>query len=790
MDESYKSDLSKSSLNDLKILIDKQPFQQSDSLYLLDLEICNSLYIKSLKNQKYNDEQVTKEVIEYIKMININHRLYFTFLLYLINEKSPTKYIVQIIESTFFNTEDHFNNFGKIISDIYLGSSNDLINYNIPIVNKFISIIFKLPDIVSNILERNFINQDDYYEKLIKLLLEENIFFKDILTNFVIEKLVLLKLLCIFVKVLIKIKSKSLMIESIEKFEKSLYLPELLNEFLRLNLSTKEDQENLIFCLNTLEIINFEDFVKTSKFINLLQNNQNVIVIILELFKTKVEIRGCILNKLKEIFSNKKWCLDCNQFQFLLLNFTIYKLLNDEEQIDFLQKIFQTIIINFEINDPIKKKISLAICNKLKNILIKTNVLDEKEIFKINFTSDLFKNEKEKEFFDFEEINKKYLKSSFCFIDDLRKEFNSEILGINEDSEEIKVICENSNKQNSTTYKSVKFQKKYNKFEAKNKRDKDIIFPTVSQTNNVVFEKFESKLKINLIQDDDFRDLKSLNKTVYLKDLLLGFRSESKERFKQAMDTCEDLIKREPEDLDMNCEELSEILLKIDDKFDLEKFEENINKSLVALTIVLPEKMSIILSKRFFSEECGLKQKFEILKVLENSIESISNYKIKTSTINPLNKLNENFITPLLDFISVKKLNFLVTIKDFYFLLAKFIIVISKIIKFSSNSPNIYKILIESFKIFKALYQNDDTIIIDSLNFYCNVALKFLNQTFLEIYPEFFKNFKIIFEWLEKRYSELNNEDLKIEILKNLNFYCQSISKLNENINDKNLIIL
>ena len=81
------------------------------------------------------------------------------------------------------------------------------------------------------------------------------------------------------------------MIESIEKFEKSLYLPELLNEFLRLNLSTKEDQENLIFCLNTLEIINFEYFVKTSKFINLLQNNQNVIVIILELFKTKVEIR-------------------------------------------------------------------------------------------------------------------------------------------------------------------------------------------------------------------------------------------------------------------------------------------------------------------------------------------------------------------------------------------------------------------------------------------------------------------------------------------------------------------
>jgi len=782
--------------NNLSRLIDLKNYlslnDKIDSRGFLDIQILNSSFLRTLKFSKFFDEKSTNDLNEYIDLVNNNHYLFYSFLLMMI-EKNLSKPIITVIESIFLKPEDLSKKVIKIFFSFYIKSETELFEYyEVPALNKFISVIFKIPDIISNILARNYINRESYYDHLLTALIESRLLINNLSDDLIIEKIVLLKLLKNLICILLN-KETRIITEIVMCFEKSLYSHEFLLENFKFNCKTSEQYEKLIFLFSQVEAKNLGGLIQSDKFKSLLQNIPSICLVLLELSQNNKFFKNLFITLLNTFFSNKKLCLELDQFHFLLLNICLFKLIDPKENLDFLDKIFNCVILNFENTDPIKKKISLTLCTYLKNILSKNDEIDKDALGKIDFTHDLITNEKEKIFFDFERINTYYNKDKFYFLTTLRKEFKREVLGINEETtietnESLDKIEEKSEK---TTYKSIKFQKLYGKYEGARislnreeiiKNNEDIIY----NLQNISEKK---GLKINLSQDDEYNDLKPLNKIVFLKDLLSGLRSEDKERFSLSLDSCERLINNEPDDLEMCCDELSEILLKMDDKFETENFEEKINKSLEALTCILPEKMSITLANRFFSEECSLKQKFEIMKVIESAVEKISNNKIDVARVNPLHKLNQNFITPLLNYVSEKRLNYLVTLKDFYFLLAKFVIVISKIIKFSRNSPNIYKILIETFKIFIALKNNEDTVVIDSLNYYCNIALRFLNYNFLEIYPEFLNNFKIIFEWLEKRFNETKNEELKMEILKNINLYCSSISKINERDNGNMIII-
>jgi hypothetical protein len=773
--------------NKSSTLIDlKQYFSLNDKIDsrgFLDIQILNSSFLKSLKTSKPFDEKSSNDLNEYIDLVNNNHFLFYSFLLIIISEKNLSKPIITVIKSTFLKTEDLSKKITQIFFSFYVKSETELFeNYEVPALNKFISVVFKLPDIISNILSRNYINRESFYDNLLTSLVESRVIINTLLDYLLIEKIVLLKLLKNLTRILLD-KETRIITEIVICFEKSLYLHEFLLENFKFNCKTSEQYEKLIFLFSQVETKSLGELIQSDKFKSLFNNVPSVCLVLLELSQNNKYFKNIFINMLNSFFSNKKLCLELDRFHFLLLNVCLFKLIDPKENVDFLDRIFSCVILNFENTDPIKKKISLTLCTYLKNILSKNDGIDKDVLGKIDFTQDLITDEKEKIFFDYERINTNYINDKFYFLTGLRNEFRREVLGIKEETRiENKITLDKvEEKSEKTTYKSIKFQKLYGKYErGRISLDKEEI---INKNEDIIYKPLnlseKSGLKINLVQDDEYNDLKPLNRIVFLKDLLLGLRSEDKERFSLSLDSCERLINNEPDDLEMCCDELSEILLKLEDKYETENFEEKINKSLEALTCILPEKMSITLANRFFSEECSLKQKFEIMKVIESAVERISKNKIDIPTVNPLHKLNQNFITPLLNYISEKRLNYLVTLKDFYFLLAKFVIVISKIIKFSRNSPNICKILIETFKIFIALKGSENTVVIDSLNYYCNIALRFLNYNFLEIYPEFLNNFKIMFEWLDKRFNETKNEELKMEILKNINLYCSSISKIN-----------
>ncbi|MFN9909094.1 MAG: hypothetical protein ACK56F_23725, partial [bacterium] len=78
-------------------------------------------------------------------------------------------------------------------------------------------------------------------------------------------------------------------------------------------------------------------------------------------------------------------------------------------------------------------------------------------------------------------------------------------------------------KSEKTTYKSIKFLKLYGKYErGRISLDKEEI---INKNEDIIYKPLnlseKSGLKINLVQDDEYNDLKPLNRIVFLKDLLL-----------------------------------------------------------------------------------------------------------------------------------------------------------------------------------------------------------------------------------------------------------------------------
>lgn len=324
-----------------------------------------------------------------------------------------------------------------------------------------------------------------------------------------------------------------------------------------------------------------------------------------------------------------------------------------------------------------------------------------------------------------------------------------------------------------------------------------------------------------------------LNPT-HIKDCILGLNSQYPERVYKALKSLPAVISNQPFDLAFSLEGLSETLLKFNNNIIEEtykkadkdfNYEKIVETALVQLTIFDPLKMTQILCKRFFLEESGIKQKSDILgvilksceflnkdettevsklnlkicetdttynladpKFLKSQNESIFNIpsldltskKRKQGKINRLFPFIEYIAFPLLRYLEKKNIDFLIKIKDMDFLLAKFLLLIAKIIFFSENYPKIYQILFESFELFKCITKNkqNSILVFDSLNYYIYVVGRFINQNFMDIYPEFIKNFKYCLEFLKGMLDQITNDEVKIEIVKNLNFYVINLKKL------------
>jgi len=378
----------------------------------------------------------------------------------------------------------------------------------------------------------------------------------------------------------------------------------------------------------------------------------------------------------------------------------------------------------------------------------------------------------EKELLDFKIVMNKFNQNKMYFDlleDDLNKFYK------------IEKKTEYKKEKKETRYISVNYQKKHGVFkkqhlEIESKKD-ELIKIKLTRNDN-------SFLKIKLEKDDDFNDLEPLSKPMYLKDCILGLNSEYPDRQRLSLTSIPEIILNKPFDLEYIIDELTETLLKLGNSFEIENFDEMVNDSLIKLTNLYPVKMTQLLCKRFFLEECGIKQKFQILDIIEKSSEDLSKVQKK------LLIFYENIIFPLLNYLRLTKIDVLLTLKDYDYLLARFLSLVAKLIKLSENHPFIYKSLFESFNLFKAISQMNEksTILISSLNYYTNVLSKFINDTFIHIYPEFLECINYILTFLK----DLNPKDneLKIEIMQNLNNYVFKLEKLNFSINSINKDLL
>ena len=766
-----------------------------------------------------NNIKKDKEIIDITNKFNEflfinNNNTFFSLNFYMIINSKKIFLNKILIEKLLIDNKKNINNFIKIFKEIYF-KNNDINLFEIPNFNFFLNFTFKFPDIVNNYFEYNFINFSLFFEEYLKNLIIHKIYLgcKD---DLIIQKIYNLKLFNIFFSTLIK--SNEITNEINNEFfnhlnQNYLLYEEFIKKFFQFGL-INNSKENFLKILNIYN--NLKEKYKFGKIYKTIKKNNFFISLLLACKNEKLKniYFNLILNLLKEKKSNILEEIEI--YDFYQIFFSIYYLLekfnlNDEEFLNICDSIQKIIFIVLEIvNDRNKKGIiellMKYIQNKMKFFIEKKGKeFDHKlENFSIVF------DEKQNNFLDFKKNKENFEKNIFLFlnigndnINNFYKNFYEIILNVNF-NKFIQYKKNNFNNNNNlnkknisskTKYKSIKFQKKYGLF---NKNKNNFLEIDSNKNNNENDEiKFnfnnnnsQSNLKINLVLNDDYSDLKKLKPPNYIKDCILSLNSEFKDRQELALKSLPNLIESQPLDLDLYLEELSNMLLKTSNNFDIENFEELLEKILIKLIKFNPNKLTLILCNRFFSDDnCGLKYKFIILNVLNSAVNEISEYYIKNKKpkTNKFHIYFINVIFPLLNYLKQNKIEFLITFDDFDLLLAKFIFLISNMINVSENHPLIYKVLFETFDLFNAIINlknlnKKSFTLLESLNSFVFVNLNFYNENFINIYPEFLNNFIIEIKYLNNLLDdkELNN-NLRFHILETLNKYTIKNQNFREN---------
>ncbi len=766
-----------------------------------------------------NNIKKDKEIIDITNKFNEflfinNNNTFFSLNFYMIINSKKIFLNKILIEKLLIDNKKNINNFIKIFKEIYF-KNNDINLFEIPNFNIFLNFTFKFPDIVNNYFEYNFINFSLFFEEYLKNLIIHKIYLgcKD---DLIIQKIYNLKLFNIFFSTLIK--SNEITNEINNEFfnhlnQNYLLYEEFIKKFFQFGL-INNSKENFLKILNIYN--NLKEKYKFGKIYKTIKKNNFFVSLLLACKNEKLKnfYFNLILNLLKEKKSNILEEIEI--YDFYQIFFSIYYLLekfnlNDEEFLNICDSIQKIIFIVLEIvNDRNKKGIiellMKYIQNKMKFFIEKKGKeFDHKlENFSIVF------DEKQNNFLDFKKNKENFEKNIFLFlnigndnINNFYKNFYEIILNVNF-NKFIQYKKNNFNNNNNlnkknisskTKYKSIKFQKKYGLF---NKNKNNFLEIDSNKNNNENDEiKFifnnnnsQSNLKINLVLNDDYSDLKKLKPPNYIKDCILSLNSEFKDRQELALKSLPNLIESQPLDLDLYLEELSNMLLKTSNNFDIENFEELLEKILIKLIKFNPNKLTLILCNRFFSDDnCGLKYKFIILNVLNSAVNEISEYYIKNKKpkTNKFHIYFINVIFPLLNYLKQNKIEFLITFDDFDLLLAKFIFLISNMINVSENHPLIYKVLFETFDLFNAIINlknlnKKSFTLLESLNSFVFVNLNFYNENFINIYPEFLNNFIIEIKYLNNLLDdkELNN-NLRFHILETLNKYTIKNQNFREN---------
>lgn len=107
---------------------------------------------------------------------------------------------------------------------------------------------------------------------------------------------------------------------------------------------------------------------------------------------------------------------------------------------------------------------------------------------------------------------------------------------------------------------------------------------------------------------------------VYIRDLITYLRdTENYDRQKLALSTAASLIRRKANfgtEVSSHAEEIATLLVGLQDKYDIENFQEMRSQGMIAILIALPEKMGQWFSKTFFDGDYSLAQRAAILTTL------------------------------------------------------------------------------------------------------------------------------------------------------------------------------
>ena len=755
------------------------------------------------------------EILEIINKFNEllfinNNNSFFSLNFYMIINSKKIFFNKILIEKLLIDNKKNINNFINIFKNIYFNNNNN--NFEIPNFNIFLNFTFKFPDIINNYFEYNFINFSLFFEEYLKNLIINKI-YSNCKDDLIVQKIYNLKLFNILFSTLIKSNeiSNEINIDFFNYLNQNyLFYENFIKNFFNFGL-INNSKENFLKILNIYN--NLKEKFKFGKIYKIIKKNNFFISLILACNNEilRKNYFNLILNLLKEKKSNILEEIEI--YDFYQIFFSIYFLLedfnlNDDEFLNICDSIQKIIFIVLEIvNDKNKKGIiellMKYIQNKMKIFIEKKGKEFEHKIENFSIVFD----EKQNNFLDFKKNKENFKKNNFFFLNiendnnkNFYKNFYEIILNVNF----IKFIQYKNNNNNNlnkknisskTKYKSIKFQKKYGIFNEKKNNLLD--FESNNKNNNLendeikfTFNNNNSNLKINLVLNDDYSDLKKLKPPNYIKDCILSLNSEFKDRQELALKSLPNLIESQPLDLELYLEELSIMLLKTSNNFDIENFEEILEKILVKLIKFDPNKLTLILCNRFFSDDnCGLKYKFIILNVLNTAVNEISEYYIKNKKpkTNKFHIYFINVIFPLLNYLKKNKIEFLITFDDFDLLLAKFIFLISNMINVSENHPLIYKVLFETFDLFNAIINlknlnKKSFTLFESLNSFVFVNLNFYNENFINIYPEFLNNFIIEIKYLNNLLDEKElNNNLRFHILETLNKYTIKNQNFREN---------
>lgn len=726
--------------------------------------------------------------------------------------KQIHKRILEIMLISNSNTVSIITN---IIIEIYIKLNDDNL-FQLPSFSKFINLIFKLPNIISNYFQSSFINHSNYYFTLCESLIINNL----ITIPLVLNKISQLKY-CSYIYDAFKLKQYPT--DTIEYFlngispQSCLYSSYYLKGLLSTEVETMNEINSILPLYKRILIIANDNsiFDKVEK---LIRKNKSLITLILLSINENKALRNKYLESILVLLKDKNrlFIEDVDTYDFYMIIFSIYYIIESNENFDHLNvfdSIMKIILIVSEVSIDINKKgivmLLMQYLQKKINLFMNTHnskhIQSDSNVNESNHDGDKSSpllTQSQIDLLDFE-VNTKHLQlypNYFLYDNKFNSNFNNIILNQKPLTANNQSIIVNKDKKTKTKYKSIKFQKKYGVFDENDNKSKCLLLEINKEEElseikqELKLPNTSSKLKINLNTKDNYNDLNKVKPPSYIKDCVIGLNSQYKDRQLLTLQHLPSLIDLQPLDLDFALKDLYSALIHLHNNFDSEGFEELAEQSLVKLAKYSPNQMTLFLCETFFhsTNNCGLKLKFVILNVLDKSVEEISEY----NTSNKIPKANQfhiyflNVIFPLLNYLKKRKLESLIVFGDFDHLLAKFIFLITKMIKCSENHPLIYKALFESYDLFKAVIQisfikTKTHGLLEALNAYCNVLISFYNESFILIYPEYLAKVKDAVVFLNELLDDKAlNEKLHFNILKTMNKYVINIEKFHSSYFD------